>query len=121
MQYLALLRRRTRLAVATLILALPGVAGAAGATPAEPGAAPAPVEDETAATPTVHGKDGRRAERFRRLIEMFKDDRRAVYEQYGFPTYRHFELEFEMRTEHWFYLAEDLEFVFSGDRLIGRQ
>lgn len=116
MQFTATLRKRTGIAAAILLMALLAGAGGAGGVRADSSG-----KDETTAKPVVRGKDGRRTARFDRLIASFKDDRRAVYAQYGFPSYRHYELEFETRTEHWIYMTENLEFIFIGDRLISRQ
>jgi hypothetical protein len=116
MQFTAILRKRTGIAVAVLLVAMVAGAGGAGSVRAD-----AAGKDETTAKPAVRGKDGRRTARFDRLIASFKDDRRAIYTQYGFPSYRHYEMEFETRTEHWIYMVEDLEFIFIGDRLISRQ
>lgn len=116
MQFTATQRKRTGIAAAILLMAMLAGVGGAGSVRAD-----ASGKDETTAKPAVRGKDGRRTARFDRLIASFKDDRRAIYAQYGFPSYRHYELEFETRTEHWIYMAEDLEFIFIGDRLISRQ
>ncbi len=115
-------RAWTGLALALLLVGLPAVAqeeasGGANAGSVEAGE----TADEAAAKPAIHGKHGRRAERLGRLIEGFKADRRAIYEEYGFPSYRHLELDFNIRTEHWYYLSENVEFVFVGDHLVSRQ
>ncbi|MBM4117310.1 hypothetical protein FJ251_06130 [bacterium] len=96
---------------------LGGPGSASSARAGEAGVAPA-APDSTAA---LHGKNARRADRFKRLVANFKGDRLAIYQQYGYPAYRYFELKFSTRTEHWIYLVEDLEFVFEGDRLVARQ
>lgn len=77
-------------------------------------------DTDSSSTP-LRGKGARRTARFDRLIALFRADRLAVYQQFGFPDYRYYELTFSTRTERWIYLAEDLEFVFAGDRLLRRE
>jgi len=67
----------------------------------------------------VHGKSGRAFARHARLIGLFEGDRLVTYETYGFPPYRHFENDQDVRTEHWTYPEYDTTFIFCGDRLIG--
>lgn len=88
---------------------------------ASPAAGLAADADADSSSTAVHGKGARRTARFDRLIALFRADRLAVYQQFGFPDYRYYELTFNTRTERWIYLAEDLEFVFAGDRLLSRE
>jgi hypothetical protein len=67
----------------------------------------------------VKGAKERRAQRFARLIRSFKGDRKAIYEQHGFPSSRSRREESDGRiAEHWQYESKRLHFVFIGDTLI---
>lgn len=121
-------RRRTVLLAGALLggLAAAPALRAEAPTPG-PGAGagnPVPTAASAAAdsgAASLRGKGARRTARFDRLIGSFQADRRAIYQQFGFPDYRYYELTFSVRTERWIYLAEDLEFVFAGDRLLSRE
>jgi hypothetical protein len=102
-------------------LMLVGAASLSRAQTTEPGTGSPAGSSENDGATTLKGKHARRAARVGQWIEQLKQDRRRIYDQYGYPTYRFYELEFDARTEHWFYLAENREFVFAGDRLVGQQ
>jgi hypothetical protein len=67
----------------------------------------------------VKGKRERRQVRFARLVKGLTGDRREVYVNEGFPTFRHRENNAGIRTEHWTYLAKRITYVFHEDRLVG--
>lgn len=75
-------------------------------------------ETEQAEEPRAKGAKERRAERYAKLIESFEGDRRAIYAQYGFPSFRYRERDSRGVRTTWVYVSEDLTFVFEGDRLV---
>lgn len=63
----------------------------------------------------LKGKRARRMARFARWNQGLQGDRLEVYETDGYPYYRHYELNGDVRTEVWSYREKGITYVFSSD------
>ena len=61
------------------------------------------------------GKKGRKYLRRLSLAENLQNDKRSIYDEYGFPVHRHREYAYGRIREHWTYYERGLEFVFDED------
>jgi hypothetical protein len=64
----------------------------------------------------VHrGKRGRRLHRHALLVKSWRNDKLAVYHEYGFPVHRLRVAGYGRIREHWTYYEYGLEFVFDEE------
>jgi hypothetical protein len=61
------------------------------------------------------GKKGRKYVRRFSLVENLQNDKRDIYDKYGFPIHRHREYAYGRIHEYWTYYEHGLEFVFDED------
>ena len=61
------------------------------------------------------GKRGRRYFRHYRYVQNLQNDKREIYNEYGFPVNRLREYAYGRIREHWTYYEHGLEFVFDED------
>jgi len=64
------------------------------------------------------GKKGRKYLRHTYYVENLRNDKLAVYEEYGYPVHRLREYGYGRITERWTYYDLGLEFVFDDDSAI---
>ena len=71
----------------------------------------------TAAEAVIVGR-GRRGRSYLRhvtYVQKLQNDKREIYNEYGFPVHRHREYAYGRIREHWTYYEHGLEFVFDED------
>ena len=61
------------------------------------------------------GKRSRRFIRHRTYVQKLQNDKRQIYNEYGFPVHRHREYAYGEIREFWTYYEHGLEFVFDED------
>jgi hypothetical protein len=61
------------------------------------------------------GKKGRKYLRRFSLVENLQNDKRNIYNDYGFPIHRHREYAYGRIREFWTYYEHGLQFVFDED------
>ena len=66
----------------------------------------------------VKGQRERRQVRAARWRQSLSGDRLEVYDQEGFPVYRHYESYAGIRSEHWTYRENRVTYVFKAGELI---
>jgi hypothetical protein len=66
----------------------------------------------------VKGSRDRRLVRYARWVQLLDGDRLAVYEEEGYPVYRHYVREMGTRTEIWNYREKGISYVFRDGNLI---
>ena len=61
------------------------------------------------------GKRGRKFFRYRLYAQKLQNDKRRIYNEYGFPIHRIREYAYGRIHEHWTYYEHGLEFVFDEE------
>ena len=64
------------------------------------------------------GKKGRKYLRYTYYVENLRNDKLAVYEEYGYPVHRLREYGYGRIAERWTYYELGLEFVFDEDSVL---
>lgn len=77
------------------------------------------VEPRPGVIVAVTGSRERRLVRYARWIQLLAGDRLSVYEEEGYPSYRHYELDAGRKTEHWTYPEKGITYVFEDGNLLG--
>jgi hypothetical protein len=76
------------------------------------------IEIEPGVRQAVRGERERRQVKFFRWVAGLSQDRRAVYDELGYPTERYRERDGERVTEYWRYESVHMTYVFQGDTLL---
>ena len=66
----------------------------------------------------VRGEKERRQVKFFRWVAGLSVDRRAVYDELGYPTERYRERDGDRLTETWRYESTHMSYIFEGDTLL---
>lgn len=61
------------------------------------------------------GKRGRKFLRRQTYVQKLQNEKREIYNEYGFPVHRHREYAYGRIREHWTYNEHGLEFIFDED------
>ena len=61
------------------------------------------------------GKRNRRFLRHRAYVQKLENDKKQIYNEYGFPVHRLREYAYGRLREHWTYYEHGLEFIFDED------
>ena len=60
-------------------------------------------------------KRKRRFLRHQLYVQKLQNDKKQIYNEYGFPVHRHREYAYGRIREHWTYYEHGLEFIFDED------